>query len=278
MEDKNEKKLYVNIIGKTNSGKSTLINTIINKKISAESKRPHTTTRIIKGVYTQDDHQIIFLDTPGITYLNGSTVNNEKAKSTISKEKGNLNIFMFPANRFLDKTTINLSRFIDTSNKLAIISKIDTIPKLELLPLTHRLKELGFDNILYFSMKDKKSAEELKKFLIGKTIEGEWDYNKEIYTENNTDDLIKEATKEILFEKLHNELPYTVKIKNTNIDLNNKKEYIIHQSLLVKKNAHHIILGNIKEISIKIKNNIQKYLNTEKPVHLYVNVVDIKNK
>jgi GTP-binding protein Era len=277
MDNKNERKLYVNIIGKTNSGKSTLINEIISKKITATSKRPHTTTRIMKGVCSIDNHQIIFLDTPGITYLNGSTVNNEKAKNTINEQNDNLNIFVFPANRFFDNSIVNLSRFINVKNKVALISKIDTVKKLQLLPMTQKLKELGFEYILYFSMKDKISIQEFKKFLITKTVEGEWDYDGKTYTDNTIDELLKEATKEILFEKLYDELPYSIKVLNDTVELNDKNEYVIHQSLLVKKSAHHILLGIVKQLSIAIKNNIQKYLNTSKLIHLYITVIDGKS-
>lgn len=270
-----EKKLYVSVIGRTNSGKSTLINHIMNRKITAVSSRPHTTTRILKGIFTIDKTQIIFLDTPGITYINGSTRNNEIAKSAISKDDDyDFNIFVFPANKYLEDRMINFSRLVPSDKKLALITKIDTIPKPKLLPMTQRLYELGFNNILYFSIKDPITSEDLKNFLLNNAKEGEWDYEANIYTDNTIKGLITEAAKEVLFNKLYKELPYEIKIKNETIDTNPKGEYIIHQQLILKKNAHHIILGKIKEISMEIANNIQKYLNTTKKIHFFLKVVE----
>lgn len=270
-----EKKLYVSVIGRTNSGKSTLINHIMNRKITAVSPRPHTTTRIIRGIYTINECQIIFLDTPGITYINGSTRNNEIAKGAINKEDENyLNVFVFPANRYLEDRMIAFSKFLPANKKVAIITKIDTIQKPKLLPMTQRLHELGFDNILYFSIKDPITLEDLKTFLLKNSKEGSWDYDGDTHTDNTIKGLVTEATREVLFNKLYEELPYEIKIKNETIDTNDKEEYIIHQNLILKKNAHHIILGRIKEISMEIAKNIQMYLNTKKKIHFFLKVVD----
>jgi GTP-binding protein Era len=275
IKNPNEKKLYVSVIGRTNSGKSTLINHIMNRKITAVSSRPHTTTRVIKGIYTEGSCQIVFLDTPGITYVNGSTRNNEIAKASINKDDDNhLNIFVFPANRYLEDRMISFSKFIPANKKIALITKIDTIQKPKLLPMTKRLNELGFDNILYFSIKDPICLEDLKTFLLQNAKEGEWDYDAELKTDNTIKGLVTEATKEVLFNKLYEEIPYQIKIKNETIDTNDKGEYIIHQQLILKKNAHHIILGRIKEISIEIAKNIQEYLHTKKKIHFFLKIVD----
>ena len=277
MDKKNQKKLYVTLIGRTNSGKSTLVNHMVNKKITAVSKRPHTTNRVIKGIYTEDNCQIIFLDTPGITYVNGSTPNNEIAKQSIDKTNpDHINIFLFPANKFLEDRLINFSKFIPSEKKIALISKIDIIAKPKLLPLTQKLHEVGFEQILYFSTYDPISKEELKKFLINKAVESEWDFDEKAYTDISLKELIKEATKEILFNKFYEELPYEILIKNENIKQNKKGEYIIHQELFLKKHAHHIILGRIKEISMAVATNIQNYLNTKKKIHLFIEIVELK--
>jgi GTP-binding protein Era len=276
MNKKNhEKKLYVSVIGRTNSGKSTLINHIMNRKITAVSSRPHTTTRIIRGICTIDNCQIVFLDTPGITYINGSTRNNEIAKGAINKDDDyHLNIFIFPANRYLEDRMVGFSKFLPSNKKIALITKIDTIPKPRLLPMTARLHELGFENILYFSIKDPICLEDLKTFLVKSSIEGEWDYEANVHTDNTIKGLVTEATKEVLFNKLYEEIPYEIKIKNETIDRNDKGEYVIHQQLILKKNAHHIILGRIKEISMEIAKSIQLYLNTKKKIHFFLKVVD----
>lgn len=268
------KKLDVSILGRTNSGKSTLINTIMNRKISAESPKSHTTTRIIRGIYTTNNTQIVFLDTPGIDYISGSTRNNEIAKTAIINKTDHLNVFVFPANKFLEDRIINFSKHIDKENKLALITKIDTVRKPRLLPMTNRLHELGFEHILYFSIKDPKCIIDFKNFLMSRAIEGEWAFPESIQTDNSMNALLIEATKEILFHQLYEELPYEIRIFNDNIKVNDNGEYIIYQSLEVKKNAHHIVLGRIKELSMSAAKNMQSFLQTDKKVHLYLNILN----
>ena len=264
-----KKKLYVSIIGPPNSGKSSIVNTLMNRKITAVSSKPNTTTKIIKGIYTSGETQILFLDTPGITYREGSTKNNEMAKTAISDEY--LNIFVFPANKFLDSRMVNLSKSIN--NKIALITKIDIIKKPQLLPMTNRLNELGFQDILYFSTKDHQCIGDLRNFLLAKAIDGEWDYPGDIATDVGISALLIDATKEILFNKLYQELPYEIKIKNGEIKINSKGEYVVYQFLEIKKNAHHILLARIKELSMAAAVNMKLYLNTEKKVHLYLSVI-----
>lgn len=265
------KKLYVSIIGRPNSGKSFLVNTMMNRKISSVSNKPHTTSRVIRGIYTFENTQILFLDTPGITYNKGSTRNNEIAKVNINDN--NFNVFIFPANKFLEDRMINLSRFV--SNKMALITKIDMVKKPQLLPMTSRLHELGFQDIMYFSVKDSQCVEDFRKFLLRKAQWGEWDYPDNIHTDNTISMQLIEATKEVLFNKLYKELPYEIIIKNGDIKINEKGEYIVYQSLEIKRNAHHIILARIKEISMDAAKNMQSYLHTSKRVHLYLFVVEV---
>lgn len=271
-----EKKVYVSLLGKPNSGKSSVINAIVNKKISAVSNKPNTTIRIVRGISVKGDTQIIFMDTPGISYKIGSSRKNEVAKSTISPE--HVNLFCFPANEMLDKHLIALSKFISSDKKVALITKIDKIPKLKLLPLTAKLQELGFEQILYISVLEKDGVKELEEFLLSKATDEEWDFDENSYTDLSFDEMIKEATREILFNNLYKELPYEIIINNGEVKRNKDGEYIIYQYLDLKKNAHHILLGKIKEISMSAAKNIAEFLNEKKKVHLYLYLIDSSKK
>lgn len=271
-----EKKLYVSLLGKPNSGKSSIINAIVNKKISAVSDKANTTIRIIRGIYVKNDSQIIFLDTPGISYKIGSSRKNEIAKSTISPE--HMNVFCFPSNEMLDKHLLALSKFISVDKKVALITKIDKIPKLKLLPLTAKLQELGFNQILYISIPDKDGIKELEAFLLSKSEVKEWDFDDNQYTDLSFEEITQEATREVLFNKLYKELPYEIIIKNGEVKKNKDGEYIIYQFLDLKKNAHHIVLGKIKEISMAAAENIRAFLNEPKKVHLYIRLIDSSRK
>lgn len=269
-----EKILYVSLIGKPNSGKSSLVNHIINKKISAISNKPNTTTNIIRGVYMENKTQIIFIDAPGISYKIGSTAKNEIAKSTINED--NINLFLFPANEYFDKHVLALSKLINPKNKIALITKIDLISKSKLLPMTTKLQEMGFENILYISVIKKDGINNLKFFLLSNAKSGNWEFSPTENSDRTIFDLMKEATKEVLFTKLYKELPYEIKITNGEIKTNEKKEYIVYQYLDFKKNAHHILLGQIKDISIAAAKNMEEYL--DKKVHLYLFLIDSSQK
>jgi GTP-binding protein Era len=271
-----KKKLYVSLLGKPNSGKSSIINAIVNKKVSAVSNKPNTTIQIVRGVYVKDNVQIVFLDTPGISYKIGSSRKNEIAKSTISS--CSMNIFCFPVNEMLDKHLLALSKFIEPEKKIALITKIDKLPKLKLLPLTEKLAELVFSQILYISILHKDGIKELENFLVTKSETGEWEFNSNNYTELGFEERIKEATREVLFNTLYKELPYEIIIRNGEIRQNEKQEYVIYQFLDFKQNAHHIVLGKIKEISMAAAVNMKAFLNEKKTIHLYIKLIDSSKK
>jgi GTPase Era involved in 16S rRNA processing len=178
-------------------------------------------------------------------------------------------------NKFIEDRMINFSKFIPKNNKLAVITKIDTISKPKLLPMTARLHELGFENILYFSIKEEECIKDFKNYIKKKAVEGEWDFPDNIHTDTSRDGLIKEATKEVLFNKLYQELPYKIVIKNGDININPQGEYVVYQFLEVKKHAHHILLGRIKEISMAAAKNMEVYLKVKK-VHLYLGIIENK--
>ncbi|OED45319.1 hypothetical protein AB836_01785 [Rickettsiales bacterium (ex Bugula neritina AB1)] len=264
--------LFVSIIGIPNSGKSSIINTILNRKIVAVSNKPQTTIHNhFSGVLTIDNNQIVFTDTPGVNKNSGSNL-NRLVNSSILNENNTLNIFTFPANKPINSKILMMSLVV--KNKIALITKIDLIKKMKLLPITAFLKENGFKEILYISVKDipKNGIKELVDFLIKKTVPGKWLYNKNISSNMCLQEKITEATREIIFQNFYEEIPYEVIINTTSIKSNQKNELIVYQNILIKKSAHHIILGKIKEISMLAAKNIKSF--TGKKCHLYIDIVN----
>lgn len=265
-----KKHLFVSIIGIPNSGKSSVINAVLEEKVVAVSNKPQTTVHNhIHGILTIGDNQIIFTDTPGINKNSGSDL-HRLVNASLVQEDNYLNVFTFPADKPINSKILKMSWSIN--NKIALITKIDLVKKMKLLPMTAFLSENGFKDILYVSVKDisKNGVKEFIEFLIPKTVSGEWLYNKDVVSNMSLKDKITEGTREIIFQNFHAEIPYQTTIETASVKTNKKKELIVYQNLVIKKSAHHIILGKIKEISMLAAKNIETF--TKQKTHLYLQV------
>ncbi|BBI01214.1 GTPase [Buchnera aphidicola (Nipponaphis monzeni)] len=260
------------IVGKTNVGKSTLFNQLINKKISIISKKRNTTQNYIFGVHTKKIYQTIYFDTPGIDLINKFNLN--KLKKIIYES--DITIFIVE-NISWDQNDENTLNTIKNSSipTLLIINKIDKLKnKMLLLPHINFLKKkFNFLEILPMSGKNKKNIDILIKIIYSLLPDRPHQYLKSYITNCSTNFVVSEFIREQYMIYFNKELPYTITIQINSISINTKKEYIIKALILVKKNRHKSILigktGNkIKKCSIMAKKNISCFF--QRKVHLFI--------
>jgi len=275
------KLLKISLVGKTNAGKSTLINTLVGEKISITNKKINTTEVLISGILNINENQLIFYDTPGISNLHGTKVNNNNFKQNLWEALNNCNIILY----VIDSIKINYKEIkknylkLSEINKeiLIVFNKIDLINKNDLLPITKEISQnLNTYNFFYISAKLQKGINILKKSLAKKTLEKNW-----IYLENeisNKDDIFisNECTRNEILSQLHKEIPYKLKVQNCIFKYLKNGDLKIKQEIIINNNRYKkIVLGKngskIKEIRVNSQKVLSKIFN--KNVHLYINIV-----
>lgn len=197
----------VSVVGVPNAGKSTLINNIINEKISAVSPKPHTTRTTVYGIYTQDDTQIVFMDTPGFMRSNMS-VNNQ----------GDLICFIIDGlNPWAYYVREKIKHVLGKVELLIFINKIDMMNSQRYLEIMEEIRSLGYEGeIGGISGMYKRGIEELKQKLMDKAIEYPWLFPAHQKHTLSMQDIIKECVREKIFHISYHELPYDseVVVKN----------------------------------------------------------------
>ena len=277
----NKKVLKLGLYGRTNAGKSTLINKIVGEKISIVNKKVNTTIDSIIGVLNTKNVQLIFYDTPGSNFLKSkkNTI-NKKIKTEIWETLNHIDIILF----LVDAYKINLENLIEelklisTSDKpiIVIFNKIDLLQKKKILPYVSQINnQINISDYFYISAKFSDGTNELLNFFISKSINGNWIYkNNEI---TNKDDIFitNECTRNAILNYLHKEIPYNVKIKNIIFKiLKNQHKKIKQKIIITNKRYKSIILGKngstIKRIRERSQKEIQKILNCK--THLYIEI------
>lgn len=270
---------FVSILGRPNVGKSSLLNKILNYEVSITSPKPQTTRNQIKGIYNDEDSQIVFIDTPGI----------HKPKKIFGKS---LNYFSFSTIKDVDiilfltpideKIGVGDKIIIDkiiNFNKIAIITKIDKSSPKALLKKVNELKKIGFKDILATSINIKNSIQEIIKFLKEKLPIGKPFYEVDVVTDKSTSFIIKEIIREFTIKNLRDEIPHSigVLIEEFLEPTNKNQKFIIRASIFVERESQKgIIIGKegktIKEIGTKARMKIKKILNNSVYLELRVKV------
>ena len=279
---------FVNILGIPNSGKSTLINKLVGKKISIVSHKVQTTRFCIRGIctFTYNDlsrSQIILIDTPGIfsakRRLDKAMVSAAWSELTHSDKV----IFIHDVTKSIEKHSLDVISEIFRIKKdvILVLNKIDLLEKNKLLKKISDVRDLfNFEKVFLVSAKNGSGCGELIKYLAMSMPTHPLMYDDNTISDLPLSILAAEITREKLFKNLNKELPYNLMVETEKWDVNNDKSINIQQTIYVNKNSHKpIILGkagqNIKRIGILARNDLEKLLNNK--IHLFLFVKFKKN-
>ena len=272
---------YVSIIGKPNVGKSTIINSILNKKVSITSRKSQTTRNNIIGFKTQSNKQMILIDTPGMHIKSQKTMNkilNKSAQSIIEDS----DIILFVIQRLsLDKEDeLIIEKIKETDQKvICVINKIDQIEnKNKLLPFIEKLSSFKvFHEILPISAKTKDGINQLESIIMSNLPENMHIYSQDDFViQDDGEFMISELIREKIIRKLGDELPHDIFVE---INIFDKKDNVteIHATIFVNRQSQkQIVIGAkgevLKNIGTEARIEIEKYLDSKVFLKTWVKV------
>ena len=273
---------FVSLIGRPNVGKSTLLNSIIGKKVAITSDKPQTTRNIIEGIYNASDTQIVFVDTPGIhkpKYKLGKYLNKQ---AYYSIDDVDVVVFLVDASEELGKGDLYIIEKLKEIDKpvILILNKIDKIKKEQILLKIDEYKDLyNFKEIIPLSALKKDNIKTLLEVLNKYLPDNNKYFDDDVYTNKRLEFLISEIVREKVFNLTNEEVPHSVTCIVEQIK-KEKNNYSINVAIIVDRDSlKKIIIGKqgsmIKEIGIEARKDLEELL--DKKVYLELFVKTIKN-
>ena len=254
---------YVAISGPTNSGKSTLLNAIFEKKVSIVSHKVQTTLKSLDAVKNYKDTQIVFIDTPGFYQKKNDANYFKDVLSSIDRSDLLLIILDITSKfHYLDQIEKIIQNY--KKEKFLIINKIDLVDNDYILEKISEIKYIeSFNAIFYLSALKKKNITKLLDKVSSALPEKEWIYKKNNTTNISKEIFLAEITREGILKYLNQEIPYQVSIVTDKIVKG--ANYTIHQKIIATTLSHKkIILGkdgrSIKAIVSYARSEMEKVL------------------
>lgn len=283
---------FVSIIGKTNVGKSTMLNNIIGEQVAITTSKPQTTRTAIKGIVNRKNSQIIFIDTPGIHKTKNKF---GEAMTNIAYEAlSDVDVILFlieaTYKQIGQADKIILEKLKEKKKKvILVINKIDLVPKENLLNLINLYKdEYDFKAIVPISALKNKEIETLLKEIETLLPEGPAYYDIDEYTDQTERQIIEEVVREKCLKLLNEEVPHGIYIKVEKMKLRRTKNgediYDVDIVIYTTKRSHKgIIIGKdgnmLKKIASYSRQKLEKMLDIKINMNIWVKVQeDWQNK
>ncbi|MDG7056125.1 MAG: GTPase Era [Wolbachia endosymbiont of Meromenopon meropis] len=279
---KKQKCLFVTIAGLPNAGKSTLINSVVGKKIAIVTPKAQTTRTPIRGITIYGNTQIIFTDSPGI-FSAKTKLEKSLVRSAWSVIRGNdITLLIVDISNYLkniEKIKTILARLQHVKDKcILVINKIDLVKKTELkIGHVHLNLLYKFEKIFTISALKSDGLSDLISYLSEIAPANPWFYKEEQITDSSMSFLSAEVTREKLFLNLYKELPYSIAVITEHIQKNEDKSLIIKQIIFALRHSHKKIVlgkdgGNIKKIGIEARVELEKLFECKVHLFLFVKV------
>ena len=271
---------YVAVIGRANAGKSTLINVMVGEKVSIVSPKPQTTRDRILGVLTEDDYQIVFVDTPGIYKArNALTDMMMRTTETSAKSVDFILYVLVGHDCFGDEDFELIKKYKALGLPMAVAyTKIDIMPK-ENIPLDMaKFSDSGLDvDVFPVSARKGKNVKNLKEFLVKQMPEGEKVFQQDIVSDKSEKFMISEIMREKILLKFDKEIPHGIAIVINEFTRNDKGVYEVNLDIVCERANHKaILIGKqgkaIKEVSSFARQDMEKFLGGKVFLTTYVKV------
>ena len=269
---------FIAIIGRPNVGKSTLLNALLGEKIAIVSDKPQTTRNRILGVLTQEDHQLVFLDTPGM-HTPRNRLGEYMMQSVHDALQGIDELFVV-----VDATQVgqhDRQIVADMSErpvkKILVLNKIDRLPKEQLLALMQRFAEFQYDEIIPISALTGDGVEELRLALVRMLPQGPQYFPEDTLTDQPERFLCAEIVREKALLHLKDEVPHGIGVEVLALKKISDGLTEIDATIYCERAAHKgIIIGRqgsmLKQIGAESRVDIEALLNAHVNLRLWVKV------
>ena len=271
---------YVAVIGRANAGKSTLINVMVGEKVSIVSPKPQTTRDRILGVLTEDDYQIVFVDTPGIYKARNELTDRMMRSVETSARSVDYILYVVDGHDGITEEDFTLMRkYKELGIPMAIAyTKIDIMPK-ENIPLDMaKFSDAGLDlDVFPVSARKGKNIKALKEFLVEQMPEGEKIFEQEIVSDKSEKFMIAEIMREKILLKFDKEIPHGVAIVVNIFRMQENGVWEVNLDIICERAGHKaILIGKqgkaIKEVSSFARQDMEKFLGAKVFLTTYVKV------
>jgi len=274
---------YVSIVGRPNAGKSTLMNAFLDFKLSAVSRKVQTTRNKIQGILTGEDHQIIFVDTPGVLEPKYEMQQYMKKEIKLSFKDTDLVLYLIDGANIVMKDLIKIEKDykkdFDRQKRIVVLNKCDRLSEDQIFDKIATLKQdIGFKDIITVSAVTKLNLDVLKNVIIENLPEGEFFYDNETLTDKPEKFFVSEIIREKILELYEEEIPYSVhvEVREFKVRDDDQKDYINADIILERETQKMIILGKrgemIKKLGELARVDIETFIGKEVYLKLFVKV------
>ena len=274
---------FVAVVGAPNAGKSTLVNALLKQKIAIVSPRPQTTRTRQLGIITEETHQIIFVDTPGLIKKAMHTLDNVMIETVIESMDGaDMILWMVDGTQMPTAADRELSRLLKPLSKripvILAINKVDlmTMEQVAAHHIAYRdlLPEVEW---IVFSAETRAGTDELYQMIIGTLPEGPRFYPPDQITDAFTRTIAAEMVREQILLQLHEEIPHTIAVEVTEYKERKNGVIYIHAIIYVERDSHkRILIGKdghqIRSLGAKARPQIETLVDNKVYLELRVKV------
>ncbi len=254
----------VAIVGRSNVGKSTLINTMVGTKVAITTPKPQTTRRPIQGIITREEGQIVFVDTPGIMQKARDMLTNKlNAYAKDSLRDVNAVLYVVDPTRPIGDEEKQAFRLVEkiTIPKLLVINKIDDKASKNFIDY---YRDLGskFDAYVEVSAMTSKNTDLIEKWIWEQMPEGEFLYPEFQLTSMGNEEWLAELIREKLFLRLREEVPYSTHVEVNSIDIQDNGTVFVDATIYTHSERYKpMIIGaggrGIKEIGQSTRRELE---------------------
>ncbi len=270
---------YVAIIGLPNAGKSTLLNALLNVKLSIISAKPQTTRRKILGILNKPEYQVVFMDTPGILKPKYKLHTRMMEQVQTALEDADLLVLIVDASEGKHPIEVDLKN-MNLKNKpvLLLLNKVDLIHKQDLLPLIELYKEFyPFEEIIPISALNRDGVDEVEQEIVKRLPNHPPFYPPDILSDQPERFFVAEIIREKIFERFFKEVPYSTEVVVEEFkERSSGKDYIYAIIYVERPSQKGIIIGKkgeaLKKIGEAARREIEAFLGRQVFLELRVKV------